>query len=227
MNYSGWELNFFDKSKNFRNYQFSLIKKYLKNKILEIGPGNGTMVDQYISKYFSDISVSEIDKKLNKTLVKKFKNKKNVKIYKKKINEFKKKFNSIIYSDVIEHIEDDKKEIKSAFKRLNKNGHLIIMVPAFQFLYSEYDKSIGHYRRYKKSFFVNFAKKNKIKLVKILYFDSIGFAFLLLGKLINTKNKKSVGLGAFIWNLLVPFSRVIDKVIAHSVGKSVLCVYRK
>jgi len=211
MNYSGWELNFFDKSKNFRNYQFSLIKKYLKNKILEIGPGNGTMVDQYISKYFSDISVSEIDKKLNKTLVKKFKNKKNVKIYKKKINEFKKKFNSIIYSDVIEHIEDDKKEIKSAF----------------QFLYSEYDKSIGHYRRYKKSFFVNFAKKNKIKLVKILYFDSIGFAFLLLGKLINTKNKKSVGLGAFIWNLLVPFSRVIDKVIAHSVGKSVLCVYRK
>ena len=227
MNYSGWELNFFDKSKNFRDYQFSLIKKYLKNKILEIGPGNGTMVDQYISKYFSDISVSEIDKKLNKTLVKKFKNKKNVKIYKKKINEFKKKFNSIIYSDVIEHIEDDKKEIKSAFKRLNKNGHLIIMVPAFQFLYSEYDKSIGHYRRYKKSFFVNFAKKNKIKLVKILYFDSIGFMFLLLGKLINTKNKKSVGLGAFIWNLLVPFSRVIDKVIAHSVGKSVLCVYRK
>jgi|TARA_B110000211_G_scaffold228909_1_gene285872 2-polyprenyl-3-methyl-5-hydroxy-6-metoxy-1,4-benzoquinol methylase len=227
MNYSGWELNFFDKSKNFRNYQFSLIKKYLKNKILEIGPGNGTMVDQYISKYFSDISVSEIDKKLNKKLVKTFKNKKNVKIYKKKINEFKNKFNSIIYSDVIEHIKDDKKEIKFALKRLNKNGHLIIMVPAFQYLYSEYDKSIGHYRRYKKSFFVNFAKKNKIKLVKILYFDSIGFMFLLLGKLINTKNKKSVGLGAFIWNLLVPLSRVIDKVIAHSVGKSVLCVYRK
>jgi len=89
MNYSGWELNFFDKSKNFRDYQFSLIKKYLKNKILEIGPGNGTMVDQYISKYFSDISVSEIDKKLNKKLVKTFKNKKNVKIYKKKVNEFK------------------------------------------------------------------------------------------------------------------------------------------
>ena len=227
MRYSGWELNFFDKSKNFRNYQFSLIKKYLKNKILEIGPGNGTMVDQYISKYFSDISVSEIDKKLNKTLVKKFKNKKNVKIYKKKINEFKNKFNSIIYSDVIEHIKDDKKEIKLALKRLNKNGHLIIMVPAFQYLYSEYDRSIGHYRRYKKSFFVNFAKKNKIKLVETLYFDSIGFAFLMLGKLINTKNKKNVGLGAFIWNLLVPISRVIDKVIAHSIGKSVLCVYRK
>ena len=111
------------------------------------------MVDKYISKYFSNISLSEIDKNLNKTLVKKFKNKKNVKIYKKKIGEFKNKFNSIIYSDVIEHIKDDEKEIKIALKKLNKNGYLIIMVPAFQYLYSEYDKSIGHFRRYEKQFF--------------------------------------------------------------------------
>ena len=135
------------------------------------------MVDKYISKYFSNISLSEIDKNLNKTLVKKFKNKKNVKIYKKKIGEFKNKFNSIIYSDVIEHIKDDEKEIKIALKKLNKNGYLIIMVPAFQYLYSEYDKSIGHFRRYEKQFFVDFAKKNKIKCVKIYLFDSIGYFF--------------------------------------------------
>ena len=171
MRYSGWELNFFDNSKNFRNYQFFLIKKYLKNNLLEVGPGNGIMVDKYISKYFSNISLSEIDKNLNKTLVKKFKNKKNVKIYRKKIGEFKNKFNSIIYSDVIEHIKDDEKEIKIALKKLNKNGYLIIMVPAFQYLYSEYDKSIGHFRRYEKKFFVNFAKKNKIKF-KILNFKN-------------------------------------------------------
>ena len=55
MRYSGWELNFFDNSKNFRDYQFFLIKKYLKNNLLEVGPGNGIMVDKYISKYFSNI----------------------------------------------------------------------------------------------------------------------------------------------------------------------------
>jgi len=227
MRYSGWELNFFDNSKNFRDYQFFLIKKYLKNNLLEVGPGNGIMVDKYISKYFSNISLSEIDKNLNKTLVKKFKNKKNVKIYKKKIGEFKNKFNSIIYSDVIEHIKDDEKEIKIALKKLNKNGYLIIMVPAFQYLYSEYDKSIGHFRRYEKQFFVDFAKKNKIKCVKSIYFDSIGYFFLVLSKLINTKNKKNVGLGAFVWNLFVPISRILDILIGYSFGKSVLCIYRK
>ena len=227
MRYSGWELNFFDNSKNFRDYQFFLIKKYLKNNLLEVGPGNGIMVDKYISKYFSNISLSEIDKNLNKTLVKKFKNKKNVKIYKKKIGEFKNKFNSIIYSDVIEHIKDDEKEIKIALKKLNKNGYLIIMVPAFQYLYSEYDRSIGHFRRYEKQFFVDFAKKNKIKCVKSIYFDSIGYFFLVLSKLINTKNKKNVGLGAFVWNLFVPISRILDILIGYSFGKSVLCIYRK
>lgn len=227
MRYSGWELNFFDNSKNFRDYQFFLIKKYLKNNLLEVGPGNGIMVDKYISKYFSNISLSEIDKNLNKTLVKKFKNKKNVKIYKKKIGEFKNKFNSIIYSDVIEHIKDDEKEIKIALKKLNKNGYLIIMVPAFQYLYSEYDKSIGHFRRYEKQFFVDFAKKNKIKCIKSIYFDSIGYFFLVLSKLINTKNKKNVGLGAFVWNLFIPISRILDVLIGYSFGKSVLCIYRK
>ena len=109
MKYSGWELAFFDSSKNFRDYQFHLIKKYLKNNILEIGPGNGTLAGNYLSKFFSKISVSEIDKKLNKKIVKKFKYKKNIKVYKKKINQFKNKFNSIIYSDVLEHIKEDKK----------------------------------------------------------------------------------------------------------------------
>ena len=227
MRYSGWELNFFDNSKNFRNYQFFLIKKYLKNNLLEVGPGNGIMVDKYISKYFPNITSTNNYKNLNKTLVKKFKNKKNVKIYRKKIGEFKNKFNSIIYSDVIEHIKDDEKEIKIALKKLNKNGYLIIMVPAFQYLYSEYDKSIGHFRRYEKKFFVNFAKKNKIKCVKSIYFDSIGYFFLVLSKLINTKNKKNVGLGAFVWNLLVPISRILDVLIGYSFGKSVLCIYRK
>ena len=85
MNYSGWELGFFDKSKNFRYYQYSLIKKYLKDKILEIGPGNGVLAETYLQKYYPNISLSELDPKLNRKLVRKFKNSKNVKIYKKKL----------------------------------------------------------------------------------------------------------------------------------------------
>jgi len=192
MKYSGWELSFFDISKNFRDYQYQLIKRYIKDNILEMGPGNGTLAANYLAKSFSNISVSEIDQQLNKKLVKKFKNKKNIKVYKKKIIKFTNKFNTIIYSDVVEHIKEDQREISSAISKLKKNGHLIIMVPAFQHLYSDYDKSIGHFRRYEKKDFLKYAKKNKVKCEKIIYFDLIGYFFLILNKLIKNKKKKNL-----------------------------------
>ena len=45
--YKGWELEFFDNSKNFRFYQLELIKKYLKGYLAEVGPGNGTNLFYY------------------------------------------------------------------------------------------------------------------------------------------------------------------------------------
>ncbi len=46
MKYLGWELEFFDKANNYRKYQFDLMKKYIKQSILEVGPGNGIIMDK-------------------------------------------------------------------------------------------------------------------------------------------------------------------------------------
>ena len=53
-----------------------------------------------------------------------------------------------MYMNVLEHIEKDKEEINNSLKILNKNGMLIILVPAHQKLFSKFDKEIGHFRRY-------------------------------------------------------------------------------
>ena len=50
--------------------------------------------------------------------------------------------------NVLEHIEDDDKALKEAFRLLDKNGTLIIEVPAGKFLYDNYDKKLLHFRRY-------------------------------------------------------------------------------
>ena len=38
--YDGWELKYFDKAFNFRNYQFELVKKFIRGRVAEVGPGN-------------------------------------------------------------------------------------------------------------------------------------------------------------------------------------------
>ena len=47
LNYSGWELSFFDNADNFRNYQIDIIKNNLKGVVAEIGPGNGSLCEKY------------------------------------------------------------------------------------------------------------------------------------------------------------------------------------
>ena len=227
MNYSGWELKFFDASKNFRNYQFKLIRNYIGNKILEVGPGTGNFAEKYFINKAKDISLTEINKDLKLELKKKFEENKNIKIFSDSIDKINDTFDTICYFDVIEHIEFHEKEILNAFDKLKKNGHLIIIVPAFNHLFSNYDLSVGHYRRYEKEFFNNFIKKNKNLIkIKLIYFDSIGYFFLLLNKLIKSE-KKSIGFATLVWNLLIPISKFIDLITFNSFGKSLLCIIKK
>ena len=75
INYDGWELKFFDKSKNFRNYQLKLIKSYLKDRVAEVGPGNGMNLSYYI-KFPKKIDLYEPTKNLYLGLKESFKKKK-------------------------------------------------------------------------------------------------------------------------------------------------------
>ena len=152
---------------------------------------------------------------------------KKVKIFSKKIKNFKESFNSICYFDVLEHIKDHESEILSAIKKLKKNGHLIICVPAHSFLYSSYDKSIGHYRRYEKDFFIKFARRENLNLVKLQFYDSLGLILLTINKIIDIKRKGNVGLATFFWDKLMHISKIIDKLTFNYCGKSILCVYKK
>lgn len=226
MNYSGWELNFFDRSNYFRKYQYNLIKKYLGKKILEVGPGSG----EFANKYFINkkkLFLTELNTTLRNKLKKKFKNKLHIKILGKKINNIKNSFDTICYLDVIEHIKEDEIEIINALKKIKKNGHLVIIVPANQLLYSNYDKSIGHFRRYEKKYFINLTKKNNLNLIKLSYFDSIGFFFLIVNKILNPKKNNNLSIVTTIWNLLVPLSILIDKLTFNTFGKSLICVFKK
>ena len=60
-------------------------------------------------------------------------------------------FDSILYMDVLEHIEADTAELASASSHLKPSGTLVILSPALQWLFTPFDASIGHYRRYSKN----------------------------------------------------------------------------
>ena len=174
----------FDKADWWIKYVNTKIKKFLKDDILEVGAGFGSFTKSYM-KNFQSITLTDMDDNSFSLLKKNFKNYEKVKIVKSSVENINKTFNTILYFNVLEHIEEDTLEIESALKKLNTGGYLIILVPAHQKMYSKLDKAVGHFKRYD----IDFFKKNQFKnakTIKIQFLDILGHE--MVGKIIKLGN---------------------------------------
>ena len=222
MNY----LNIFNDAKVWIKYIHALNKKYYRNDFLEIGAGIGSFTDGY-KKNIKNICLTEIsDENLN-ILKKKYENNKNINIFEADLDKIDMKFNTIAHFNVLEHLEDDIGEIKKCLEKINKDGFLIILVPAHNKLYSNLDKAVGHYKRYEKIFFKNLKIENA-ELVKICYVDCIGYFLYLFNKLFFNKETYPSKFKIFIWDkIFTPLTIVIDFITRYKFGKNLLCIYKK
>lgn len=134
-------------------------------------------------------------------------------------------FDSIIYIDVLEHIEDDRAEMLTISKHLKKDGFLIVLCPAHQKLYTPFDKAIGHYRRYDKKTMAAAAPET-LKIVKIIYLDSIGLLASLGNKLILNSASPSYEQIQLWDKRLVPLSKILDPILGFRLGKSIVGIWQ-
>ncbi len=97
-------------------------------------------------------------------------------------------------------------------------------MPAHQYFYNNFDKSVGHVKRYNKNDFQFIEKKAGLKIEKLIYYDSVGFIFLILNKIFSL-SQKNLSQKIKLWNFLIPISKVIDFVTFNNFGKSLLCIF--
>ena len=132
-----------------------------------------------------------------------------------------------MYLNVLEHIEKDKEEIKTAISRLNSKGHLIILVPAHNRLYSKFDEAVGHFKRYEINFFKNLSLEN-CKIKKVIYLDAMGYFLYYLNKIFFSKEIYPSKLKIFIWDkIFTPLTFILDKLLLNKFGKNILYIVKK
>ena len=216
----------FDNANFHIRYCLSFVKKYIKGDILEIGAGCGSFTRNYIKTDLKNITLTELDKKNIQDLNQKFKNLKNVKVLNTTINKINNKYDTILYLHVLEHIKNDQDEIREAAKRLKKGGHLLIMVPAHQKIYSNLDRAVGHYRRYERKFFKE--KLTNLKRVKLFSLDIIGYLLYFLNKIFFKEEIFPSSLKIFIWDkICTPLTAIIDRLTNYNYGKCIVAIYKK
>lgn len=73
-------------------------------------------------------------------------------------------YDVILACDVIEHIQDDVAAMQWIFDHLRPGGLFFATVPAFQRLFSDHDRALGHCRRYQQHSFDRLLPSNAIRL---------------------------------------------------------------
>jgi len=224
-NYPSEATEKFDNAKFHRKYCMSFVKKFIQGEVLEVGAGCGSFTRDYFNSDLN-ITLTETDQKNYEDLKKFFYKKNNVTISNNKIFDIDKKFDTILYLHVLEHIKEDRKELESAYEKLKKGGRLIIMVPKHQKLYSNFDKAIGHFRRYELEFF----EKNLINLERklLISLDSVGYILYFLNKIFFKNETFPSYLKIFIWDkIFTPFTILLDFFTNYRFGKCIVAVYKK
>jgi hypothetical protein len=122
---------------------------------------------------------------------------------------------------VLEHIENDRESLALWAKKLKPGGKMFIYVPAFNLLYSPFDKQAGHCRRYRKKTLVNCFTEAGLQIEKAGYADSVGFFVSLIYKLINSDGKISNASLRLYDRFLFPVSRFCDTFCSALFGKNV------
>lgn len=136
------------------------------------------------------------------------------------------RFDSVIYVDVLEHIADDRDELARAIQLVRPAGHLVVMSPALQWLYTPFDAAIGHVRRYDRARMAEVAPP-AARLVTLRYLDSVGLLASLANRLLLRAAMPTPG-QILTWDrLMVPLSRVADPLLRHTIGKSILAVWTR
>jgi len=202
-------------------------RPYVGNLLLEIGSGIGNNVR--ILMQYVDVIATEIDPVYLEVLKNAYLNTPGVDVIEWDATQPPPpnlpQPDSILCSNVIEHIEADQKVVINADRILRPGGRMIFIVPRGEKLFSSLDTAIGHYRRYDESRLTHLFTGLGYEIEELFTLNKIG----VLGWWYRGKIAKKQAIGRFslkLFNILVPVFKLIDPILPWK-GLSLVIVAKK
>jgi SAM-dependent methyltransferase len=218
------------KASRFNKWMYTEIKPFLKGNVLEIGSGIGN-ISRFIIEDGFIVSLSDYNPAYCSILTRNFSRYPNVKAihaidllqpdFEITYSSLKESFDSIILLNVIEHIADDKKAISNCRYLLQKKGQLVVLAPAYQWLYCKFDKELGHFRRYSLSGMRSLIADQGFEIIHQRHFNFAAIpGWFISGKLLRGKTIGSNEMSFF--NTIVPLAKLLDKLVLGKTGISTI-----
>jgi len=220
---------------HLNQWMYQTIKPFCTGRILEIGSGIGNISDYFIKDQAS-IMLTDIRDAYCDSLRAKYAGTgsllgiENMNLvdpeFDTRFSQYLNSFDTVFALNVVEHIYDDHLAVSNCYKLMKPGGNLIILVPAYQWLYNDFDKELEHYRRYTRKKLGSLFQASSFSILHSQYFNAAGIAgWLVSGKM---QHHKIIPAGQIrLFNKLVSLFKLFDKLIFNSFGLSVITVGRK
>jgi SAM-dependent methyltransferase len=233
--YVGKDLEAMSFAVNYHNWILDEFRPFLGKNIVEVGSGTGSFSELLLREKPEILSLIEPSEMFDnlKQNISQFETATETNFHHaifaevcEAISEAKKP-DSIIYVNVLEHIEDDAGELEMIYQTLDEGGRCFIFVPALMSLYGEFDRKIGHFRRYTKNDLEEKCAAAGFKILKSKYFDFAGiFPWYVKYKLLKSDSLES-GAVTIYDKLVVPVIKKFETYLNHPTGKNILLIAEK
>ena len=135
---------------NYRAYQYELISKHCGPSVLEVGAGLGEFASQ-----FSGLDrhvVTDVDPDAVALMAERFADRPEVEARQLDLAhgpfDVHPPVSTVVAINVLEHIEEDSDALRSLATIVEPGGTIVLFVPGYQQLYGDFDRRVGHVRRY-------------------------------------------------------------------------------
>lgn len=226
--YFGKDLEAMSFARNYHQWIVDEWRPYLSGEVAEVGAGTGSFSKLLLACGIAGLSAYEPSSNMYPALAESLGGEPRARTFNCYFGQSGEceKFDSIVYVNVLEHIEDDAAELRRIRLALRPGGHAFIFVPALRWLYSRLDRQVGHYRRYHKVPLAELVTRSGLSLVSLRYFDVLGVLpwyvnFTLLGNEIGGGSVTSYD------RFVVPVARRLERVVRPPLGKNLILVARK
>jgi glycosyltransferase involved in cell wall biosynthesis len=201
----------------------SLVVPHVAGRVLEVGAGHGTFSTR-LAEAASELVISEPSARAAMLLRERFGAGTSVVQADLEDAASDGPFDTMVLINVLEHLADDEKALALMYDGLAPGGRIVVFVPAHEMLYSAYDRSIGHYRRYRRGELLRKVERANLRVVDAHYVNAIGFfAWYVTARLLR-KRPTQAGLVRTYDRLVVPLARAVESRVRPPFGQSVLIV---
>ena len=214
----------------YNYWVYEQIAEALGNRVLEVGSGTGN-ITQFIAANGCQVIATEVVPSFRSILQKSYGDLPNVSIGQfdltaKAPQEYlSRQIDTVVCLNVLEHIEDDRFALQQIRELLIPGGKLALLVPAHRILYGEFDRALGHYRRYERSELISKLEQVGFLVRRIKFFSLAAvLPWLINGRLFK---RDYIPTGqANLANRLVPLLK-LECLIGPPFGLSLVAIGEK